>query len=115
MYSSILMTEVSKHLPQEVMPAALSAGLPESSLPALYQGITNGDLSSVPGISPGISAVVGVAVKVAYARSYQTVFLCTLPFGILLIISALLSPNVEQYLTDEVARKLQGTVRAEKN
>ncbi|KAL1598144.1 hypothetical protein SLS59_007154 [Nothophoma quercina] len=115
MYSSILTTESSKYLPQKVTPAALSAGLPESSLPALLQGIVAGDLSSIPGITPEILDAVGAAVKDAYARSYQTVYFCTLPFGALLIISALFSPNVEQYLTDEVARKLHGNVYAVKD
>ncbi|KAJ4371930.1 hypothetical protein N0V86_008484 [Didymella sp. IMI 355093] len=108
MYSSILATEASKYLPQKVVPAAASAGLPESSLPALFVGLESGNLTAVPGMSPEVLAAVSGAVKDAYARSYQTVYLCTLPFGVLLIISALFSPNVEQYLTDEVARKLHG-------
>ncbi|KAH6622003.1 fungal trichothecene efflux pump [Boeremia exigua] len=115
MYSSILTTEVAKHIPQKVTPAALLAGLPSSSLPALSQGIISGDLSSVPGMSPSVLVAVETAVKEAYARSYQTVYLCTLPFGVLLIFSALFSPNVEKYLTDEVARKLHGTVHLVKN
>lgn len=106
MYSSILTTESSKYIPQKVMPAALAAGLPESSMKALLSSITLGDFTAVPGISPGIIAATGAAVKDAYALSFRTVYLCTLPFGALLIVAALLSPNVEQYLTDEVARKM---------
>jgi hypothetical protein len=108
MYSSILATESAKYIPQKVSPAALAAGLPSSSLPALFTGITVGDFSAVPGISPGIIAATGAAVKDAYAASFRTVYLCTLPFGALLILAAILSPNVEQYLTDEVARKMHG-------
>lgn len=113
MYSSILATEVSKYLPQTVIPAATLASLPRSSLTSLLEGVANGNLSSIPGMSSEILRVVGVAVKDAYARSYQTVYLCTLPFGALLIISALFSPNVEQYLTDEVARKLHAIASVE--
>lgn len=40
-------------------------------------------------------------------------YLCTLPFGVLLIIAGCFSPNVERYLTDEVARKMNG--KTEKN
>lgn len=107
-YSSILTTEASKHIPQKVMPAALAAGLPSESLPALFAGITAGNFTAVPGISPEIIAATGSAVKEAYSLSFRTVYLCTLPFGVLLIIAALFSPNVEQYLTDEVARKMHG-------
>lgn len=113
MYSSILATEAAKYLSQKVIPAAVSAGLPSSSLATLFEAIQNDNLTAVPGISQDIIAAVDAAVKDAYARSYQTVYLCTLPFGALLIISALFSPNVEQYLTDEVARKLHPTATAE--
>jgi nitrate/nitrite transporter NarK len=106
MYSSILNTESAKYIPQYVTPAALEAGLPESSLTALFSGITIGNFSAVPEITPDIIAVVGDAVKHAYSLSFRTVYLCTLPFGAMLIVAALLSPNVEKYLTNEVARKL---------
>ncbi|KAF2644408.1 fungal trichothecene efflux pump [Massarina eburnea CBS 473.64] len=108
MYSSILTTESSKYIPQYVTPAALNAGLPESSLTALFAGITAGDFSTVPEITPEMIVIIGDAVKHAYSLAFRTVFLCTLPFGVLLLIAAVMSPNVEQYLTDEVARKLHG-------
>lgn len=108
MYSSILATESAKYIPQRVTPAAIGAGLSESSLPALFQGITLGDFSNVPGISPEIIQATSDAIKSAYTTTFRTVYLCTLPFGALLIVAALLSPNVEQYLTDEVARKMHG-------
>ncbi|KAF2263053.1 fungal trichothecene efflux pump [Lojkania enalia] len=108
MYSSILATESSKYIPEYVTPAVLNAGLPESSLPALFAGITTGDFSAVPDITPDIIAIAAAEVKHAYSLSFRTVFLCTLPFGALLLIAAVISPNVEKYLTDEVARKLQG-------
>lgn len=108
MYSSILSTELSKYLPQYVPGVATAAGLPASSLPALFDGITAGNLTTVPGITPSIMADVGIAVKRAYSMSFRTVFLCTLPFGVILLAAALMAPNVEDYLTDEVARKLHG-------
>lgn len=106
MYSSILATESAKNIPAKVGPAALAAGLPSSSLPALLTSIPLGDFSKVPSISPAVIAATGAAVKEAYTSAFRVVYLCTLPFGALLIIAALISPNVEQYLTDEVARKM---------
>lgn len=110
MYSSILATESARYIPQKVTPAALAAGLPRSSLPVLLKSIALGDFSAVPGISTEIIAATSAAVKDAYAMSFRTVYLCTLPFGALLVIAALFSPNVEEFLTDEVARKMHGTV-----
>lgn len=45
-YSSILTTEAAKYMPHYVPEAAIAAGLPSSSTPAPFQGITNG--SSLP-------------------------------------------------------------------
>ncbi|KAF2278923.1 fungal trichothecene efflux pump [Westerdykella ornata] len=109
MYSSILATEAAKYIPKYVTPAAVGAGLPSSSLPALFTGISTGNFSAVQGMTPEIMAIVGAQVKHAYGLAYRTVFLCTLPFGALLLIASLLTPNVDKYLTDEVARKLHGT------
>ncbi|EON68727.1 hypothetical protein W97_07985 [Coniosporium apollinis CBS 100218] len=108
MYSSILNTEMAKHLPRYVSPAAAEAGLPEASLPALFSGITAGSFAGVPGITDEVVVSVGHAVKTAYSMAFRTVFLCTLPFGAIILVAAVLSPNVEKYLTDGVARKLQG-------
>lgn len=108
MYSSILSTEAGKYIPKYVTPAALDAGLPQSSLPSLFAGITLGDFSAVPDITPQIIVAVAEQVKHAYSLAFRTVYLCTLPFGVLLLIAAVMSPNVEDYLTDEVARKLHG-------
>jgi hypothetical protein len=106
MYSSILASESSKYLPQYVGPAVTSAGLPESSVPALLAGLATGNFSGVAGISQSISLAAAEAAKVAYSRSYTTVFLCTLPFGAILLVASVFAPNVEDYLTDEVARRL---------
>jgi hypothetical protein len=114
LYSSVLTNELTKFLPEYVAPAATGAGLPAKSLPALFEGITTGVFTNVPGINEKILVVVGHAVKHAYAMSFRTVFLCTLPFGCLILTAAVISPNVEEYLTDDVARKLHGTGVAEK-
>jgi hypothetical protein len=108
LYLSILTNQVTKYLPQYVVPAATGAGLPTTSLTDLFAGITAGSFEKVPGITPAIQAVVGEAVQQAYVRSFRTVFLCTLPFGGIILIAAIICPNVEDYLTSDVARKLQG-------
>ena len=113
LYSSVLSNELTKYLPRYVTPAATGAGLPPKSLPALFEAISTGVFTAVPGIDSKILVAVGGAVKHAYATSFRTVFLCTLPFGFLILIAALMSPNVEDYLTDDVARKLHGTGVAE--
>lgn len=109
MYSSILSTELTKYLPRYVAPAAVEAGLPRSSVPALLGGVSTGNFTTVPGINNAVIEAVAAPIKHAYSLAFRTVFLCTVPFSVVLLIAAILyCPNVEDYLTEEVARKLQG-------
>ncbi|KAF2190996.1 trichothecene efflux pump [Zopfia rhizophila CBS 207.26] len=107
LYVSILTNKVATYLPKYVVPAATSTGLPESSLPALFAGITAGNFSAVPDITPEIIAAVGAATQKAYLESFRIVFYATIPFGALLIFFAVLSPNFEKYLSMNVAKRLQ--------
>lgn len=114
LYLSILSNQLTKYLPKFVAQAATNAGLPATSLPDLFAGITSGSFEKVKGITPAIEEAVGHAVKHAYSMSFRTVFLCTLPFGAIILVAALISPNIEDYLTDDVARRLQGKSVADK-
>jgi hypothetical protein len=107
LYVSILTNKVSTHIPEYVVPAATNAGLPASSLPALFAGITAGNFTAVPGITPDIIATTSAAVTHAYLSSFHVVFYATIPFGCLLIFFACLTPNFEKYLSQNVAKRLQ--------
>lgn len=90
-----------------VVPAATGAGLPESSMESLFDAITAGDLSKVPGINTGIITAVGSALKMAYTSSFRVVFYTTIPFSVILLLSAFLVPDMEKFLSHNVAKKLQ--------
>jgi hypothetical protein len=98
---------VATFLPELVVPAATSAGLPAESLPALFAGITAGNFTAVPGITPEIIAAAGAATQQAYLESFRYVFYATIPFGVLLILFSWLSPNFDKYLSMNVAKRLQ--------
>jgi hypothetical protein len=106
-YVSVLTNKVAENLPAKVVPAATGAGLPASSIEALFAGITAADFSKVPGITPEIIAAVSVAVRDSYINAFHIVFYVTIPFGALLIFFACLSPNFEKYLSGNVAKRLQ--------
>ncbi|RDW83435.1 fungal trichothecene efflux pump [Coleophoma crateriformis] len=110
LYVSILTNKVSHYLPEYVTPAALNAGLPASSLTSLYAGLTAGSFAKVPGITPAILAQVGAAVTHAYVSSFRIVFFATIPFSVLLIVAAFFVPNMEKFLGNNVAKRLQGKV-----
>jgi hypothetical protein len=107
LYVTLLTNKLGTNLPKFVSPAALNAGLPESSLPALFAGITTGNFSAVPGFNDQVAAVVGTEVKHAYVESFKIVFLATIPFSVLLIVAACFVPNMDKFLGNNVARRLQ--------
>ncbi|CAG8975243.1 hypothetical protein HYALB_00011943 [Hymenoscyphus albidus] len=95
LYLTLLSNGLTKYLPGYVPPAATGAGLPLDSLPSLFSSITSGSFDKVEGMTPEIADAVGHAVKHAYSMSFRTVFLCTLPFGAILLVAAVITPNVE--------------------
>ncbi|MCJ1372698.1 hypothetical protein MMC20_003923 [Loxospora ochrophaea] len=107
-YSSILSNKLGVYLPRYVAPAALSAGLPESSLPTLLAGIGAGaDLSTtVPGATPAVLAAIAAPTKQAFQESFKVVFLATIAFSACLLAASVISPDMEKYMTGEVARRL---------
>ncbi|KAK8102197.1 hypothetical protein PG984_015343 [Apiospora sp. TS-2023a] len=107
LYSSVLNTRLAENLASDVGPAAVRAGLPESSLPALLAAIKLGDYSEVPGATGRVLDVVVAGVRDSYVASFKVVFYATIPFGFLLVLFACLVPDMEKYLTGNVARRLQ--------
>lgn len=107
LYVSVLQNELKKKIPANVIPAALSAGLPEASIPSLLAGTATGDFSAVPGISADILASVGLALRDSYVGAFKIVFYTTIPFSFILLAVAFLVPNMEKFLGYNVAKRLQ--------
>ncbi|KAI5458995.1 trichothecene efflux pump [Mariannaea sp. PMI_226] len=107
LYVSVLNNELAKNIPNLVAPAAVQAGLPESSVKQLLAGTSSGDFSAVPGMTDKILAVVGLALKDSYIASFKIVFYTTIPFSFILLASSFFVPDMEKYLGNKVAKKLQ--------
>jgi hypothetical protein len=107
LYVSILTNKATIYIPKYVVPAATGAGLPASSLPSLFQGITLGNFSSVPDITPQVIAATGIAVRDAYVTTFHYVFYATIPFSVLLIVACCYIPDMDKYLHNNVAKRLQ--------
>lgn len=82
--STILATRLQTTIPQYVVPAAVSAGLSATAIPALISGL--GGIaplteSTVPGLNSEIMVTAKSAYQVAHAEAFKTVFLANLAFG----------------------------------
>ncbi|CAG9947642.1 unnamed protein product [Clonostachys rosea f. rosea IK726] len=107
LYTSVYSNKLTELIPEYVAPAATDAGLPSDSLPTLFQGITTGNFSAVPGITETVTEAVGAALVAANRDAFKLVFYTTIPFSAIVLLAAFLVPNFEKFLTKNVARKLQ--------
>lgn len=108
LYVTILTNKATAYSAKYIPQAAIGAGLPPSSITALFAALATGDFTAVPGITDKIIAAVGGASKHAYAGAFRMVFLATIPFTVLLVIAACFVPDMDKYLHNNVAKKLQG-------
>lgn len=109
LYVSILNTKLAENLEAKVARPAVDAGLPSNSVPALLVAVPVGNFSSVPGATETVLGVVRAGVQDSYVASFRVVFLATIPFGVLLVAFACLVPNMDKYLSGNVAKRLQST------
>lgn len=119
-YVTIFENKAATNLVSYVAPAALEAGLPESSLTDLFTAIAAGTTSallSVPGITPDILGAISSAVQLAYNKAFLVVYLVSIAFGACAIIAALvIDPSkMAGKMTTNIARKLQGVGRKEES
>lgn len=113
-YVAILQRRIAVNVPKEVTEAAVSAGLPSSSVDAVLGAIGSGSaIDDVPGMNPTIAAAVGDAVKTAYSASYGTVYLASIAFGCIAVLASIFTKDIDQYLTNYVSRRINGTVGTE--
>lgn len=102
----MLTTRLTETIPAQVPPALIEAGLPASSVPAFLSALTTGSFVSVPGISDTIIVAGTTAYKWASSDAYQTVFIASLAFTGLGLITCIWVPNVEDRMTNDVAATL---------
>ncbi|PYH87454.1 siderophore iron transporter [Aspergillus ellipticus CBS 707.79] len=107
-YVAILSSRIATTIPRDVPAAALKAGLPSSSLSSLLSAIDTSAYDSVPGMTGSILSAVENATKTAYSQSFRTVFLVSIAFGGLSVITALFSRPVDGRFTGAVAARLAG-------
>ncbi|KAL1889157.1 hypothetical protein Sste5346_009106 [Sporothrix stenoceras] len=110
-FLSIYASRAAKEIPGKIGPAAEAAGLPVSSLPALLKAVTNGTaaaLQAVPGMTPAIKQAVTLSQEKAYAASFQTVYLSSIPFCAVALIASFAVEDVTKYMTNTINKRIDG-------
>lgn len=102
-YTVVLSNRLATTIPQQVPPALVQAGLPESSTGAWIAAYAAGTgFGGVQGSTAQIDAIGTRAYQFASSDAYRTVFLTTLAFSSIGIILTWFAPNVDSKLTGEV-------------
>jgi hypothetical protein len=91
-YTSIFQSKAASIIPVEVSAAAIADGLPTASIPE-FLGILTGEVTTlpitdVPGVTPAIIGSSSLALKQAYVAAFRYVWLTSIAFGVLALISA---------------------------
>lgn len=111
-YVTILSNELTKQIPKYVTRSALATGLPQSSLPGLFKALaaeTSAALNAVPGMTQEIALAVDAAQVTAYNESFKYVYYASIAFaGASLVCALFVIPDVNQYMSSFVARRLAG-------
>jgi hypothetical protein len=100
-----------------VPPAAISAGLPSSSVSDLLAALPLGPtaLEKVPGITNEIIAAAGAAFQQSYVVGLRTTALSSLSFGVIAIIACLFCNEIAHKMDDRIEVFLENDENAEKN
>lgn len=72
-FVTVLTNKLTAFIPAKVTPAALQAGLPQSSLKELFANLATGSLAKTPGINAGIIEAVVAANAQAGAEAFRYV------------------------------------------
>lgn len=103
-YTTILSNRLSTTIPNNVIPAAEAAGLPEGSAPSLVAAVSGG--KPLTAFSEEVQAAVASVLPGAYAQAFKTVYLASLGFGAIAIVGCLFSKDAKKHLTDKVERRM---------
>ncbi|KAJ7063579.1 MFS general substrate transporter [Mycena amicta] len=89
----------------DVGAAAVAAGLPQSSIPALLQAISGGGPltpEAIPGASPTIIEIALDKSHEVYARAYRFAWIPIIPFVVLAMVAIMCLRDVKELMTEHV-------------
>lgn len=108
-FVAILNNKAPTKIAEMIPPAALKAGLPESSLPDLFKAITAGTpaaYAAVPGITTSIQTAVANALSNAYSAAYAYVYYAAVAVGLFGLMACICMKDYDHLLNTHVPRQV---------
>ncbi|KAK5729170.1 hypothetical protein LTR15_002312 [Elasticomyces elasticus] len=111
---AIINGKLKSTLVPKVSAAAVAAGLPAASVPALLAAMTTGEgLTDVPGLTPTVLSAAAGASHWAYARAYRLAWWSVFPFVVIALISVACLKGVKELMTERVEATVEKTVETD--
>jgi len=112
---AIINGKLASTLVPNVSAAAIKAGLPAKSVPALLEAMATGaGLTDVPGVNPSILAAASNASEWAYAHAYRLAWASIVPFVVLALIAVICLKGVKELMTEKVEATVEQVQEKEK-
>ncbi|KAJ9640795.1 hypothetical protein H2204_003084 [Knufia peltigerae] len=108
-FIAVLTSKSKSEIAARVPAAVLQAGLPQSSLPQLFQAIQAQSptaVAAVPGMTTAISTALTESMSDAYAKAFSFVYYSGVAVGGTAIIASLFLKDYDQFLTSHTPRQI---------
>jgi hypothetical protein len=109
-YGAALTGRLKHNIPTYIAKAALSAGLPATSLEAFIDALAHGNtaaLPNIPGLNPTIVALGVAALKQASADAVRIVYIIAAPFGALACVASLFLGDLRKIMNYHIDAPLE--------
>lgn len=109
MFSTIVTSITNRDLAKNIAGAAMDAGYSEKNLSSLIPAVIQNAvgvpfaMAKVPGVTEPVLAATTAAFKDTYATAFRTVFLSTIPLGVLAMVAAAFIRDPSHLLNNHVA------------
>ncbi|KAH6681504.1 major facilitator superfamily domain-containing protein [Halenospora varia] len=101
--NTIINSKIASDYAPKVSSAALKAGLPESSIPALLKAFATGEgFAKIPGADGGILKAATDASHLVYAAAYRLAWSSIIPFVVLALVAVWFLRGVKELMTEHV-------------
>jgi hypothetical protein len=112
---AIINGKLTANLGPKVGAAAVQAGLPKSSVPALLEAIATGEFDDVDGLTPKVLGAALDASHIVYAEAYRLAWASIIPFVVLAIVAVIFIKQVRELMTDHVDASVEKAPLKEKD
>jgi hypothetical protein len=100
--SAIVNGRLNSHYANDVSSAAIAAGLPEDSVPALLAAFAEGSNEPIPGATSQVMAAALRASHLSYAKAYRLGWASVIPFVVLALLAVACLRGVKDLMTEKV-------------